>query len=150
MTSAPVPLLGTWFDGTKSLQRACKRQIAKKTRRLSSKFSPMVIAGSPIIKSRLSRLESEVSSLSPMVNELKDTLMSELLDTVESVKNELQLRTDKRLEVITEDANTLNTLKARLVTLESGGITRKESMKSELVEQIRPLRKRITDLEAEN
>ena len=107
----------------------------------------MVIAGSPILKSRLSRLESEVSSLSPMVNEIKDTLMSELLDTVERVKNELRLRTDKRLEVITEDANTL---KDRLATLESCGITRKESMKSELVEQIRPLRKRITDLEAEN
>ena len=107
----------------------------------------MIIAGSPIIKSRMSRLESEVSSLSPLVNEIKDTLMSELLDTVERVKNELRLRTDKKLEVITEDANTL---KDRLATLESGGITRKESLKSELAEQIRPLRKRITDLEAEN
>ena len=82
-----------------------------------------------------------------MVNEIKDTLMSELLDTLERVKNELRLRTDKRLEVITEDANTL---KDRLATLESSGITRKESMKSELAEQIRPLRKRMTDLEAEN
>ena len=61
--------------------------------------------------------------------------MSEFLDTVERVKNELRLRTDKKLEVITEDANTL---KDRLATLESGGITRKESMKSELAEQIRP------------
>ena len=95
----------------------------------------------------MSRLEWEVSSLSPLVNEIKDTLMSELLDTLERVKNELRLRTDKKLEVITEDANTL---KDRLATLESGGITRKESMKSELAEQIRPLRKRITDLEAEN
>ena len=107
----------------------------------------MVIAGSPILKSRLSRLESEVSSLSTLVNEIKDTLMSELLDTVERVKNELRLRTDKRLEVITEETNTL---KDRLATLQFGGITRKESMKSELAEQIRPLRKRITDLEAEN
>ena len=65
----------------------------------------------------------------------------------EIVKNELRLFTDKKLEVITEDANTL---KVRLTTFESGGITRKESMKSELAEQIRPLRKRITDLEAEN
>ena len=121
MTSAPVPFFGTWFDRTKPRQRARKRQIAKKTRRLSSKFSPMVIAGSPIIKSRLSRLESEVSSLSPMVNELKDTLMSELLDTVERVKNELPLRTDKKLEVITGDANTLED---RLATLESGGEVR--------------------------
>ena len=147
MTSAPVPFLSTWFDRTKPRQQAPERQIAKKTRRLSSKFSPMIIAGSPILKSRLSRLESEVSSLSLMVNEIKDTLMSELLDTVERVKNELRLRTDKRLEVITEDTNTLQD---RLATLESGGITRKESMKSELAEQIRPLRKRITDLEAEN
>ena len=93
----------------------------------------MVIAGSPILKSRLSRLESEVSRPSPMVNELKDTLMSELLDTVERVKNELRLRTDETLEVITEDANTLQD---RLATLESGGITRKESMRSDLAEQI--------------
>ena len=56
----------------------------------------------------MSRLEWEVSSLSPLVNEIKDTLMSELLDTVERVKNELRLRTDKKLEVITEDANTLS------------------------------------------
>ena len=59
MTSVPVPVLGTWFDRTKPRQRAPKRQIAQKTRRLSSKFSPMIIAGSPIIESRLSRLESE-------------------------------------------------------------------------------------------
>ena len=135
MTSAPVPFLSTWFDRTKLRQRAPKRQIAKKTRRLSSKFSPMIIAGSPIIKSRLSRLESEVSSLLPKVNEINDTLISELLDSVERVKNELRLRTDKKLDVITEDANTL---KDRLATLQFGGITRKESMKSELAEQIRP------------
>ena len=49
-----------------------------------------------------------------MVNEIKDTLMSEFLDTVERVKNELRLRTDKRLEVITEETNTL---KDRLATL---------------------------------
>ena len=95
----------------------------------------MIIAGSPVIKSRLSRLESEESSLSPMVNEIKDTPISELLDSVERVKNELRLRTDKKLEVTTKDANTL---KDRLATLESGGITRKESMRSELAEQIRP------------
>ena len=65
--------------------------------------------------------------------------MSELLDTLERVKNELRLRTDKKLEVITENANTL---KNRLATLDSGGITRKEYMKSELAEQIRPLRKK--------
>ena len=63
------------------------------------------------------------------------------------MKNELRLRTDETVEVITEDANTLQD---RLATLESGGITRKETLKSELAEQIRPLRKRITDLEAEN
>ena len=74
-------------------------------------------------------------SISSMVNEIKDTLISELLDTVERVKNELRLRTDKKLEVTTKDANTL---KDRLATLESGGITRKESMRSELAEQIRP------------
>ena len=51
MISAPVPFLGTWFDRTKPRQRATKRQIAKKTKRLSSKFSPMIIAGSPILKS---------------------------------------------------------------------------------------------------
>ena len=95
----------------------------------------------------MSRLEWEVSSLSPLVNEIKDTLMSELLDIVERVKNELRLRTDKKLKVITED---VNIFKDRLATLESGGITRKETLKSELAEQIRPLRKRITDLEAEN
>ena len=68
----------------------------------------MITAGSPILKSRLSRLESEVSSLLPKVNEINDTLISELLDSVERVKNELRLRTDKKLEVITEDANTLS------------------------------------------
>ena len=73
--------------------------------------------------------------------------MSEFLDTVERARNELRFRMDRKLEVITED---VNTLKDRLATLESCGITRKESMKSELAEQIRPLRKRITDLEAEN
>ena len=65
--------------------------------------------------------------------------MSEFLDTVERARNELRFRMDRKLEVITED---VNTLKDRLATLESGGITRKEYMKSELAEQIRPLRKK--------
>ena len=74
-------------------------------------------------------------SISPMVNEIKDTLISELLDTVERVKNELRLRTDKKFEVIAEDANTL---KDRLATLESGGITRRSQSwlkKSDLLEK---------------
>ena len=53
----------------------------------------------------------------------------------EIVKNELRLYTDKKLEVITEDANTL---KHRLATHEYGGITRRSQSwlkKSDLLEK---------------
>ena len=64
-----------------------------------------------------------MSSLSPNGERNKNTLMSEFLDTVERARNELRFRMDRKLEVITED---VNTLKDRLATLEYGGITRKE------------------------